>query len=616
MLQIRKILLRGDNVEDAYVEFEPGANVLAGESDTGKSYLVQCLDFILGAEKLKFLKEAAPYKSLFVEFENSRNQFLTLVRGLGGGKLRAYPSRVEEISGGGEIIDPKRSGKSIRADITSVIFPFAGIVDAQLRKNVNGETQRLTVRTLAPLFLIGEVAVIDEYSPVLGRPGYDKTALKRTLSYLLTGVDDKDVVANETNEVVKTRLKAKLEVVVDLLEPLELRHRGTQQKEAEVDDALTDERFTQLSEDLRNCGHLQDTVQQQLKEFTRLRLKAESQLLGIAELRTRYTLLDERYGSDLQRLDFITEGAHFINELQEVNCPLCDQMMPDHEHTTSDTPPLRESAIAEASKIKAHKRDLTAAISDIDAKRDTVSSEKEEAESNIAALQQQLNEDITPRLSEVMRLYETFVQERAEREVGRLDRDRWIYLLQVRDGLEHEIAATAEPKQKWDGISPLALRELCIEIEGVLQDWSWNDSPRVEFDEKEYDIIVDGQPRNSHGKGVRAILYSAFTIGLLRYCAANGLPHSGVVVIDSPLTSFKKKAAEDIPGIDGEITAGIEAAFWESMKHVSKDVQIIVIENKEPPADVAREVHYEWFAGEDAKDGERAGLIPRPHGVV
>lgn len=611
MLQIRKILLRGTNLQDALVEFEAGANVLAGESDTGKSYLVQCVDFILGADKLKFLKEASQYKSLFVEFQNSKNEFLTLVRALDGGKLKVYRTSIKELSGNGETIDPKRSGKSARPDVTSIILPFAGIADAQLRKNVHGKTQRLTVRTLAPFFLIGEVAIIDEYSPVLGRPGYDKTALKRTLSYLLTGTDDKDVVATEANEVVKTRLKAKLEVVEDLLAPLEKRHEATALRENEVGEDLADERINQLSEELNSYAQIQGTIQQKVQDLTQVSLRAESQLLGIGELQVRYALLDERYSSDLQRLDFITEGAHFINSLQDVNCPLCDQMMLGHEHFVSDTLPLRKSAIAEASKIKAHRRDLAEAISDIDAKRDSVSLIKEDANLEISELQQRLNQQIAPKISETMRLYEDCVEKRAGREITRLDRDRWLGLLKLRNDLESEIAATGEPKQSWNGISPFALREFCEEIEGVLREWAWGKNPRVEFDEKEYDIIVDGQPRNSHGKGVRAILYSAFTIGLLRYCVNKRRPHSGVVIIDSPLTSFKKKAAKDILGADGQISAGIEAAFWESLKHVSKDVQIIVIENKEPPTDVAAKVHYEWFAGKDARDGERAGLIPR-----
>jgi hypothetical protein len=55
----------------------------------------------------------------------------------------------------------------------------------------------------------------------------------------------------------------------------------------------------------------------------------------------------------------------------------------------------------------------------------------------------------------------------------------------------------------------------------------------------------------------------------------------------------------------------VEAAFWESLKNIPKGIQVIVIENKEPPADVASAVHYEWFAGDDANEGDRAGFIPQ-----
>ena len=83
MLRIRKILLRGNSVQDAYVDFYKGANILK-ESDTGK-LLVSCLDYILGAEKLKKkLKEATDYTHLYVEFENDEGWVLTLKHGLEG----------------------------------------------------------------------------------------------------------------------------------------------------------------------------------------------------------------------------------------------------------------------------------------------------------------------------------------------------------------------------------------------------------------------------------------------------------------------------------------------------------------------------------------------------
>lgn len=107
--------------------------------------------------------------------------------------------------------------------MTSILFPFAGIKEAKLRKNARGETQRFSIRTLAPIFLVDEVSIIDEYSPVTGRSGYDDTARKRMFSYILTGHDDGGVTVEEKPEIVKARLMAKLEFIQDLIRPLDER---------------------------------------------------------------------------------------------------------------------------------------------------------------------------------------------------------------------------------------------------------------------------------------------------------------------------------------------------------------------------------------------------------
>ena len=104
-------------------------------------------------------------------------------------------------------------------------------------------------------------------------------------------------------------------------------------------------------------------------------------------------------------------------------------------------------------------------------------------------------------------------------------------------------------------------------------------------------------------------MYSAFVVGLLRYCHANQRPHPGVVVIDSPLTSYKKGKEGD--AADEPVTEDIEVGFWRSLTANSFGAaQLIIIENKEPPGEVADAVHYEWFAGDNAGPGERAGFVP------
>ena len=66
-------------MKDAVVCFADGSNVLAGASDTGKSYLVHCLDYILGADEMnKQIPGAEPLLAAFCGFENAERKSLTL----------------------------------------------------------------------------------------------------------------------------------------------------------------------------------------------------------------------------------------------------------------------------------------------------------------------------------------------------------------------------------------------------------------------------------------------------------------------------------------------------------------------------------------------------------
>ncbi|MFH8134236.1 hypothetical protein ABU178_08620 [Pantoea osteomyelitidis] len=619
MLRIRKILLRGNGVQDAYVDFNKGANILAGESDTGKSYLVSCLDYILGAEKLKKkLKEAADYTHLYVEFENDKEGFLTLKRDLEGGKLEAHDVPIHDISGEGKTIAPVRKGTSQGPDVTSILFPFAGIKEAKLRKNARGKTQRFSIRTLAPIFLVDEVSIIDEYSPVTGRSGYDDTVRKRMFSYLLTGHDDDGVAAEEKPEIVKARLMAKLEFIQDMIRPLDERFSIYSSKRplTSPTDDLSDQLIAKAIDEVERATAAISDLHEGIKRETAFTLKTESQLMGVAEIQSRYSLLKERYHSDLKRLDFLAEGSHYFTSLQEVPCSLCGQNLP-HSHsenakTLMNSDEVRRSASAEAAKIHAYLADLQKAMGDLNRRKEALDKDKSKALESLEGMKDQIKNTFEPILVLTKESLDIAIEQRAERDAELIDRQRWLELLKHQRDIETLLENSSQQRLGWEGLPTHALAELCTEIETVLKEWKWGVEPDVSFNEKEYDIIVDGQPRQSHGKGVRAILYSAFIIGLLKYCVEKGRPHPGLVVIDSPLTSYKKKGAATVSGSDEPISAGIEEGFWHSLTQLPDTLQIIVIENKEPPVSIMNNVHYEWFAGEHAKDEERAALIPIP----
>ena len=101
-----------------------------------------------------------------------------------------------------------------------------------------------------------------------------------------------------------------------------------------------------------------------------------------------------------------------------------------------------------------------------------------------------------------------------------------------------------EPKQKRKGRpakpspDPDAhhLRNLADEIATILKEWRYLKEGVVEFDQT-MDLVVAGQPRRNHGKGIRAVLHAAFTIGILKHCERQSLRYTGMILLDSPLTS-------------------------------------------------------------------------------
>jgi hypothetical protein len=108
----------------------------------------------------------------------------------------------------------------------------------------------------------------------------------------------------------------------------------------------------------------------------------------------------------------------------------------------------------------------------------------------------------------------------------------------------------------------------------------------IEYDRSENDIVADGQLRSGHGKGVRTVLHAAFTIALAQYCVAEGLPHPGFVVLDSPLVTYKppKSGDEDLSDEAALLPRDFTARFYASVEDLASNVQVIVMENVNPPA--------------------------------
>src|ERR1700722_7119189 len=90
-LRIRSLTFCGPNREPASISFQAGLNVIYGASNTGKSFIVDTIDFMLGGKgPLRDIPERVGYDRVFLAMETLNGQQFTIQRSANGGAFRIY----------------------------------------------------------------------------------------------------------------------------------------------------------------------------------------------------------------------------------------------------------------------------------------------------------------------------------------------------------------------------------------------------------------------------------------------------------------------------------------------------------------------------------------------
>ncbi len=132
------------------------------------------------------------------------------------------------------------------------------------------------------------------------------------------------------------------------------------------------------------------------------------------------------------------------------------------------------------------------------------------------------------------------------------------------------------------------------------------DTVSVKFDRKEFDVIVNDKEKKSYGKGYRAIINSAFLISLMNYVVDINLPHPKLIVLDSPLTTYKGKNKDDDE--NNNIDDEVKKLFYKNLSENLKGKQVIIFDNVEPSVELLDRITYYHFS--KSKKTGLYGLFP------
>lgn len=195
---LEKLISCGINVPDALIEFSSPSCLIRGPSDTGKSYIRDCLWYLLGGDKIpKEIPESKGYDTLLLQFSDIIGQQYTIKRSLFGGDVSLYSSTIEEVS----------NESLVTENLGDFFVRLSGAEGKQLLRS-KSKKGGVTGGDLRYWSLISQPAMISE-EPTSGAPT-SQTQRRASFSLFLTGNDDSSFVLDPSKDE-KVRIKALLE---------------------------------------------------------------------------------------------------------------------------------------------------------------------------------------------------------------------------------------------------------------------------------------------------------------------------------------------------------------------------------------------------------------------
>ena len=618
---LRRLAFTGPRVERRELSFVDGVNVVWGASNAGKTYTLRMLDFMLGAkDPPPGIPQLDGFATCWLELDLPQSGTVTLSRSFKAGAIKLFLRSMDEAwaSEHDRVLPAKHAAAT--ESLSSFLLGELGIDAVRLSSNAQGKPQTFTFRNLAPYVLTHETPMMGEASPVSVTAFVGWTFDRNVLRYLLTGVDDSDVVEAVKPTVQKTANLGKIEILDEMIavaaaelvrlfpddpDPTALDLEGQADRLAtEIRDHQSS--FVRVQSEL-------DTLRRERRSAVASRDEAAAAASELAATLQRFDLLNAVYRSDIARLAALEEGAAALLAGSRRACPTCGAD-PDHQrmsHGLEHVDITKAAVGAEIAKIHRERAELASTVRSVDAER-------------VGLLQRAVAEDRVVDDTD-RRIEATLPVEAASRQTYEmLDAARH----RIREGLaikgriesfkSRRTTLQAFKARKPSG-DPLAVgvdgvlgESFAKVVEGVLHAWQFPGSPRVTWNETKQDIRIDGRDRDGNGKGVRSLMHAAFKIALRIHCRDNGLPHPGVLVLDSPLVSYRDPKTTrhgELSADEEEVkSSGLNTHFYKYLLEQSRDTQFIVLENDAPPFNLGGTASVTEFVGRNGI-GDRQGLF-------
>lgn len=565
---LSSLSVHGPDREIAEVTFDPKRCLIRGPSETGKSHIFDTLWYMLGGGELPTTFPLMQgYQEYRLRFTASRQEY-EVRRAINGGLPDVYVRALGS--------EDEQEFETQKVDLGALLVELAGAKGKQILRTHSdrGAVTGDDVRHWA----LWSQTELPSKAPTIGS-GYGASKREASFHLFLTGTDD-SAINTRTSKTDAERAKGALAAAEDALArvnsiiPDDLKREEVEDALERVDDTLSamttqyEARASILKILRKQIGDANDSFNTIVVE----RKHAQSMI-------SRFELLDNKYSNDLARLGATCEGVAFFEELPMVDCPLCNtptaSQVDPHDLRPSTPGRYRKAIAAEAEKIRALRGGLLGVLEHERSRFSSLSTRGE-------ALYQELE---TLQNREATALQKTRVEFSADPKTLALKRSELASHLGNFDEVRHLTNEIAR-------LSKLTVRKrITVNREGgtfgravadtakvLLNEWGLDDIENISLDDETCDLLINDRARLSFGAGIRGLYLSALMVAFMEHALMEGLPHLGLVVLDSPLKAYadpKSIEVKDVP------VATVNECFYKWLSEWSGKGQVIVLENED-----------------------------------
>ncbi|GGT14850.1 hypothetical protein GCM10010222_66120 [Streptomyces tanashiensis] len=604
-LQLVHLTYAGSGKPTAQIVFGPELTTIYGASDTGKTFIVRSVEYMLGGSQLPMVPEAEGYTQILLGLLLPDGSPLTLVRRPGTNSTHLHREDLRDLvhRPADAIVNSVHNARS-KNSLSIHLMRAMGLDEVLIRKNEAGGTRSLTLTDLVHLSVVTEDRMIAMSSPVL-RTGTASTRTAETsvMRFLLTGEGDPDIDTGPNpgqRRVNRGQINLLDQLVIDLHAKLE-----SDENERELKDRLVRVKtaISAQTTALRVADEShREAVRERMAHARRL-AGLDERLAEVSDLLGRFRLLEDQYRSDLERLVMVNEAGSILGYFRVGTCVFCGAH-PEHQHPghrQQEATQLHIAVQAEAEKTTALLTDLLPTIADLAQEQQEITRTWQAAKADLETLDARISE-VEGQLVPLREGLQELLDARSAVERGLELHARITELEDKRSRIDGEGAVPAARPTEY--IAARVVNDFDSVLRHTLGSWEVPAVDNSGYDQYNAEIRAGGRPRAGRGKGVRSVLHSAFTTSLARFCIERDLPHLGFVVLDSPVVTYRqpvKYTPQDPDVPDARITSTVVERFYEDM--LAFPGQAVIIENGDPPLGVLSEATTYNFTAADGRPG-------------